>query len=223
MPSSVLCFLINPFISLLLPQIKQEWQRLISSSLVGVDTIIFDIHLLMLAISYWSIWKGESSRKLMSYIDDGAQQSTATLSTFRFMPRVIEGHNLTQLEREGALWAKALEHFVALTPGSNYYHPHNGTFRLTFTLRRPALLEGLIRLEKTLGLKHWEEAGEGIVEEEPMRQTLARPETVLQEVESTTCQVPSEQYLDEESTNLELSYSDVVIASEILKGQPCAC
>lgn len=73
----------------------------------------------------------------------------------RFLPTEMEGRTLTPEEREGALWAKVLENRVSITPGSNYRHPHTGTFRLTFTLGRAALVEGLSRLEAALELPHW--------------------------------------------------------------------
>ncbi|CAD6912890.1 unnamed protein product [Tilletia controversa] len=50
------------------------------------------------------------------------------------------------------LWAKALEHKVAITPGSNYNYPRPGVFRVTFSLLPTALNEGLRRLELVLGL-----------------------------------------------------------------------
>jgi hypothetical protein len=143
------------------------------------------------------------------------------------MPKEVEGHTLSGPEREGALWAKALEYFVALTPGSNYYHPHNGTFRLTFTLRRPALLEGLARLEKTLGLEHWEEAGHGIEQEEvSMKRSYDQSAIAASEVEPTKSrQRLNEKHFDREVPEVaaDLHYSDIVTASEIIKSRPCAC
>ncbi|UZJ51723.1 hypothetical protein CBS101457_001043 [Exobasidium rhododendri] len=137
----------------------------------------------------------------------------------RFMPNSAEGHVLTNSEREGALWAKALENCVALTPGSNYHHPRNGTFRLTFTLRRPALLEGLARLEKTLELEHWKDAGKDYADEVPM--VSAIPPVFAAEPAVSDVVQPREICFD--GPQVDLSYSDIVTASEILKGQPCAC
>jgi hypothetical protein len=134
------------------------------------------------------------------------------------MPREIEGHALTPLEREGALWATALEHLVAITPGSNYYHPSHGIFRLTFTLRRTALLEGLARLERAAGLEHWAEAGEGIEEEETMKQVLSKKEDLV-EVEASS--VKPEPVKEQVPISLDLSYSDVITATKVLKGCPC--
>lgn len=143
------------------------------------------------------------------------------------MPREIEGHTLTLLEREGALWATALEHLVAITPGSNYHHPTPGTFRLTFTLRRPALLEGLARLERACGLEHWAEVGDGIKDEEPMKQ-VTPSESMKQvaplEVGPFPVDVASLKVNIEEEqapTPLDLSYSDVITATKVLKGCPC--
>jgi len=135
------------------------------------------------------------------------------------MPREIEGHLLTPPEREGAFWAKALEHHVAITPGSNYYHPHNGTFRLTFTLRRPALLEGLARLEKAAGLEHFAGVGDGVEAEDAMIQ-VDGAERELNEVDSSPYKADVKA---QELISLDQSYKDVVTATEVLKGQPCAC
>ncbi|PWN47890.1 PLP-dependent transferase [Violaceomyces palustris] len=73
----------------------------------------------------------------------------------RFMPREIQGRELEGREAESALWAKALDEKVCITPGFNYHHPEAGTYRLTFSLKRPCLIEGLARLEKALGLPPW--------------------------------------------------------------------
>lgn len=81
--------------------------------------------------------------------------SRAVFSYLSFMPSEIDGQPVEGTAREGALWARLLEHAVCITPGSNYHHPHLGTFRLIFTLRRPALLEGLARIERALGLAPW--------------------------------------------------------------------
>ncbi|KAK0568800.1 hypothetical protein OC861_001577 [Tilletia horrida] len=51
------------------------------------------------------------------------------------------------------LWAKALEHKISITPGSNYMYPTAGVFRVTFSLLPDALHEGLRRLETVLGLQ----------------------------------------------------------------------
>lgn len=133
------------------------------------------------------------------------------------MPKEAEGHVLSPLEREGALWAKTLEHLVAITPGSNYHHSRNGTFRLTFTLCRPALLEGLARLEKAFGLTHWSNVADGVAAEEPMKQHLPEPIVTLDE---TPIKAQSEL---QESTPLDLSYEDIVTATGIMTSQPCAC
>lgn len=74
----------------------------------------------------------------------------------QFMPDHVDGAPLKDLAaREGALWTHFLSHGVCLTPGSNYHCSRFGTFRLTFTLRRPALLEGLARIENALRLSPW--------------------------------------------------------------------
>jgi hypothetical protein len=135
------------------------------------------------------------------------------------MPREIEGHHLTDLGREGAFWATALEHLVAITPGSNYYHPHNGIFRLTFTLRRPALLEGLARLERAAGLEHFAAVGDGIEAEDEMKQVAS-----VEEEPFIVDPAPRKTDVElQRPVSLDLSYSDVVTATEVLKGQPCAC
>ncbi|KDN39234.1 PLP-dependent transferase [Tilletiaria anomala UBC 951] len=67
-----------------------------------------------------------------------------------FLPTTLDGTKLNCEESETALWAKFLDHGVALTPGFNYHHPKTGTFRITFSLERPALEEGLARLERAL-------------------------------------------------------------------------
>jgi aspartate/methionine/tyrosine aminotransferase len=78
------------------------------------------------------------------------------LNLHRFLPTHVDGKQLqNDAAREGALWTKLLENAVCMTPGSNYHHPTLGMFRLTFTLRRPALLEGLARIERALGLPAW--------------------------------------------------------------------
>ncbi|KAN0065318.1 hypothetical protein ACQY0O_001154 [Thecaphora frezii] len=57
---------------------------------------------------------------------------------------------------EAALWHRILERQVCVTPASNYHHPKPGVFRLTFSLKRDEMLEGLKRLESALGLDPWE-------------------------------------------------------------------
>jgi hypothetical protein len=143
----------------------------------------------------------------------------------RFMPKEADGHVLADAEREGALWAKALENYVALTPGSNYHHPHNGTFRLTFTLRRPALLEGLARLEKTLKLVHWEGASNEHTDEAPIILASQSELTSTAKVAAAASEASTEvvQARRTSTTEPEMSYSEIVAASEILKSQPCAC
>lgn len=133
------------------------------------------------------------------------------------MPKEVEGHVLSASEREGALWAKTLEHLVAITPGSNYYHSHNGTFRLTFTLCRPALLEGLTRLEKAFGLTHWPNVADGLSTEEPFKQHQPEPIVVIDE---TPVKAQAE---FQELTSLDLSYADIVTAAGIITSQPCTC
>ncbi|PWN34605.1 PLP-dependent transferase, partial [Meira miltonrushii] len=65
----------------------------------------------------------------------------------RFLPEQVDGQPLKDpAAREGALWTHFLQNAVCLTPGSNYHHPQLGMFRMTFTLRRQALLEGLSRI-----------------------------------------------------------------------------
>lgn len=135
------------------------------------------------------------------------------------MPSKVEGKALSASEREGALWAKALDQLVAITPGSNYYHPHNGTFRLTFTLRRPALLEGLARLEKALGLEQWEETGWGIASEEAMLVQVSAPSALPKAASGPTVTAAAIEHLLAD----DMSYLDVASTREALKGRPCAC
>ncbi|SPO36855.1 uncharacterized protein PSFLO_02326 [Pseudozyma flocculosa] len=61
----------------------------------------------------------------------------------------------TEHEAEALLWRRILERQVCLTPASNYHHPTPGVFRMTFSLKRDEMLEGLARLEDALGLEHW--------------------------------------------------------------------
>ncbi|KAK0565889.1 hypothetical protein OC844_000997 [Tilletia horrida] len=66
-----------------------------------------------------------------------------------------DGKKITDLrDADTMLWAKALEHKVAITPGSNYAYPRPGVFRVTFSLLPQALAEGLRRLELVLGLNN---------------------------------------------------------------------
>ncbi|KAE8233907.1 hypothetical protein CF326_g1055 [Tilletia indica] len=65
----------------------------------------------------------------------------------------MDGKPITdKRDADTLLWAKALEHKVAITPGSNYMYPRPGVFRVTFSLLPTALHEGLRRLEIVLGL-----------------------------------------------------------------------
>lgn len=91
----------------------------------------------------------------------------------RFLPTDVDGQTLNDpAAREGALWTLFLKHAVCLTPGGNYHHPQLGVFRLTFTLRRPALLEGLARLERALGLPVWSDSEHVRLEPEAKMQTM---------------------------------------------------
>lgn len=44
---------------------------------------------------------------------------------------------------------------VYVAPGAQYHHPVPGFFRLTFSIEPVALVVGLERIEKTLGLEPW--------------------------------------------------------------------
>lgn len=91
----------------------------------------------------------------------------------RFLPKEVDGQTLKdESAREGALWTHFLQNAVCLTPGSNYHHPQLGMFRLTFTLRRQALLEGLMRIENALGLPSWPEKDACLLEREEEMQTM---------------------------------------------------
>ncbi|MCO5590279.1 hypothetical protein L7F22_044248 [Adiantum nelumboides] len=97
----------------------------------------------------------------------------------RFLPDHVDGEPLADLPaREGALWTSFLSHAVCLTPGSNYHCTRYGTFRLTFTLRRIALLEGLSRVEKALNLPSWPHRDEALTEIEESMETIAAPENM---------------------------------------------
>lgn len=139
------------------------------------------------------------------------------------MPKEVQDHQLDSKEREGALWAKALDNLVAITPGSNYYHPHNGTFRLTFTLRRPALLEGLARLEKTLDLPSWDPSSFDNAEEYHLerRDHLESPSHAKDE------KIDANLHLHFQDLSLArptaIIYSENITATEPSQGQPCAC
>lgn len=54
--------------------------------------------------------------------------------------------------QETALWTRALAQRVCITPGSNYHHPTAGVFRITFSMPKDILTEGLARLETALDL-----------------------------------------------------------------------
>lgn len=57
------------------------------------------------------------------------------------------------MAREEELAARFTANGVNVARGAAYSHPEAGYFRLTFTLRRDFFLEGLRRMEKTLGLR----------------------------------------------------------------------
>lgn len=152
---------------------------------------------------------------------------TLIIST-SFLPSEIDGKSIEGASREGALWAHFLDHAVCLTPGSNYHHPHLGTFRLTFTLGRTALLEGLRRIEEALDLPHWQDH---LVEEECVfsNMTLSPQSEEVKQRETTQPHMDSEEAVAERHM-----YSDAI--REMLRegggrdelricgmGMPCAC
>ena len=57
------------------------------------------------------------------------------------------------MAQEDELTARFTANRVNVARGAAYSHPEAGYFRLTFTLRRDYFLEGLRRMEKTLGLE----------------------------------------------------------------------
>lgn len=57
------------------------------------------------------------------------------------------------MAREEELAARLTANRVNVARGAAYSHPEAGYFRLTFTLRRDYFLEGLVRIERTLGLE----------------------------------------------------------------------
>ncbi|MCO5549812.1 hypothetical protein L7F22_003286 [Adiantum nelumboides] len=104
----------------------------------------------------------------------------------RFLPEQVDGQTLKDpAAKEGALWTHFLQNAVCLTPGSNYHHPQLGMFRLTFTLRRHALLEGLSRIEKALKLKPWTEREKCLNEVEESMKTMKIKETQSSATQTT--------------------------------------
>jgi len=65
-----------------------------------------------------------------------------------------DGHAIAPgMAQEDELAARFTANRVNVARGAAYSHPAPGYFRLTFTLRRDFFLEGLGRIEKTLGLE----------------------------------------------------------------------
>ncbi|PWN47858.1 PLP-dependent transferase [Violaceomyces palustris] len=66
-----------------------------------------------------------------------------------------EGDEKAMRKAEAELVARMIEERVFVAPGSQYHHPIPGWFRLTFSQDPTTLKEGLVRLEKVLGLEEW--------------------------------------------------------------------